>query len=79
MGTHPRRLHFARGLCRAFRTGAFLFIWYAKSSPSNRTRARRASCGSIGSPGIFAMHKGVCYAIECKGDKGRPSDTQKEF
>jgi hypothetical protein len=25
------------------------------------------------------MHKGVCYGIECKGDKGRQSDTQKEF
>ena len=27
---------------------------------------------------IFAMHKGVCYGIEVKAEKGRQSDAQKE-
>jgi hypothetical protein len=25
------------------------------------------------------MHKGVCYGIEVKAEKGRQSDAQKEF
>jgi len=35
--------------------------------------------GALGSPDIFAMHKGVCYGIEVKAEKGRQSDAQKEF
>ena len=32
--------------------------------------------GSVGSPDIFAMHKGVCYGIEVKAEKGRRSDAR---
>jgi hypothetical protein len=47
------------------------------SEYKGRTRSMRF--GALGSPDIFAMHKGVCYGIEVKGEKGKQSDAQKEF
>lgn len=42
-------------------------------------KSRFMRFGSPGSPDIFAMHKGVCYGIEVKAEKGKQSDAQKEF
>jgi hypothetical protein len=47
------------------------------SEYKGRTRFMRF--GSVGSPDNFAMHKGVCYGIEVKAEKGKQSDAQKEF
>lgn len=33
--------------------------------------------GSVGSPDIFAMHKGACFGIEMKGEKEKQRDVQK--
>jgi hypothetical protein len=35
--------------------------------------------GTLGSADIFAIHNGVCYAIECKGPEGIQSQHQVEF
>ena len=32
-----------------------------------------------GIPDMFALHKGVLYAIECKSAKGKVSDHQADF
>jgi hypothetical protein len=52
------------------------FVWATLSEHKWVTFGERRG---VGSPDVFAMRKGVCYGIECKGDKGRQSDAQKEF
>lgn len=42
-------------------------------------KTRYVRFGAVGSPDIFALHKGKLYGIEVKGPKGTLSDEQRAF
>jgi Holliday junction resolvase len=56
-----------------------IFHWRNNSGALKTEGGHFVRFGAVGSPDIFALHKGVLYAIEVKTKKGRVSDAQAQF
>jgi hypothetical protein len=59
-----------------------IYCWRNNSGASVREykgKRHYIRFGTLGSPDIFALHKGVIYGIECKGSEGFQSQHQVEF
>lgn len=56
-----------------------IFHWRNNSGATKTIGGGFIRFGAVGSPDVFAIHKGTIYGLEVKDVKGRLSDGQKIF